>query len=60
MPSIPTLAMNHAESEMAAFAALQADVERIRIDSRIADQSGQLSGLLSLLLVPQASGLSRT
>ena len=60
LPSIPTLAMNHAESEMAAFAALQSDVERIRIDSRIADQSGELSGLLSLLLVPQVSSLPRT
>ena len=57
LPSIPTLAMNYAESEMAAFAAFQADVERIRIDSRLADDSGQLSGLLSLLLAPEKRGV---
>jgi len=50
LPSIPILAMNHAESKMERWVSREGGLGRWRIDARLADNSGQLSGLLSMFL----------
>ncbi len=49
LPSIPTLAMNQAERQLDGFVALRGDRHPVRIESRLSDESGELSGLLVML-----------
>jgi chemotaxis protein CheY-P-specific phosphatase CheC len=49
LPSIPTLAMNHAEDELERFVALRPGHHPIRIESPLSDGSGELSGLVVML-----------
>lgn len=49
LPSIPTLAMNHAEEQLESVVALRGNTYPIRIESPLSDESGQLSGLLVML-----------
>ena len=46
LPSIPTLAMDRAEQELARFVALRGGRRPLRIESTLSDASGKLSGLL--------------
>ncbi len=49
LPSIPSLAMNHAEAELGALVALRKAEHPIRIECHLRDDTGELSGLLVLI-----------
>jgi len=52
MPSIPTLAMNSAETELDVFLAHRAGEHPLRIECELRDEAGDLGGLL--VLIPEA------
>lgn len=54
LPSIPTLAMNHAEHELEGFVDLQAGLHPVRIESPLCDESGELRGLV--VMIPTLDG----
>jgi chemotaxis protein CheC len=52
LPSIPTLAMNHAESELHALVGHREGEHRVRIECVLKDEAGELGGML--VLIPEA------
>ncbi|MBW2229288.1 MAG: chemotaxis protein CheC [Deltaproteobacteria bacterium] len=52
LPSIPTLAMNHAEAELGALVSHRDAEHPIRIECHLRDETGELSGLL--VLIPES------
>jgi chemotaxis protein CheC len=52
LPSIPTLAMNHAERELDALVRLREGEHRVRIECVLKDEAGELGGML--VLIPEA------
>jgi chemotaxis protein CheC len=55
LPSIPTLAMNHAEAELGALVSHRKADHPIRIECHLRDDTGELSGLLVLIPEPEES-----
>jgi len=55
LPSIPTLAMNHAEEELRALVALRSRAHPVRIECELIDEGGGIGGLL-IMLPEDASG----
>lgn len=49
LPSIPTLAMNHAEEELRSLVELRESSHPVRIECELLDEAGEIGGLLIML-----------